>query len=447
MHNPSCFKRNKMLIFVLLASVFVRTAFAVETGAPGSVSEAAEATLTLQEAEALALRNNPKIKIAQLLTLAEKESVRQARSAELPTVTANLTAVESHEGSRLAAGALNNPIVYERAAGGLTLSQLLTDFGRTKSLVAEANWRAKSRQEREMASGSDLVLAVDQAFYRALAAQAVVRIATQNVRLREETSEQVSALSEAKLKSDLDKSFAQVNLSQAKLLLLNAQNAEQETMTTLCELLGLEVPKRFRLQEESASALPLPPDSSEGLVSAAFQARPDLQSVVDSSKAAAEFQSAEHSLWKPTISAAGSAGSIPVRADAFASSWYGAVGVNVQIPVWNGFQFQSRAKESDYRSNAATEEVRALKNSIARDVRTAVLNAQSSFQKIAVSEQLLQQANLALDLAKARYQIGLSTIVELSEAQLQQTEAEIGNANARYSYQASLAILRYQTGQ
>jgi len=78
-------------------------------------------------------------------------------------------------------------------------------------------------------------------------------------------------------------------------------------------------------------------------------------------------------------------------------------------------------------------------------VRTSWLNASTAYQRVAVTQQLLEQANLALDLAQSRYKLGLSSIVELTQAQLQQTQAEISNAQAGYEYQLSLAILTYQT--
>ena len=91
--------------------------------------------------------------------------------------------------------------------------------------------------------------------------------------------------------------------------------------------------------------------------------------------------------------------------------------------------------------------MRNLRDNIARDVRTAVLNAQIAFQKIAVTRQLLDEANTALVLAQARYKVGLSGIVDLTQSQLAQTQAEIDYANARYAYQQALAMVRYQTGQ
>ena len=136
-----------------------------------------------------------------------------------------------------------------------------------------------------------------------------------------------------------------------------------------------------------------------------------------------------------------------MRSDQILSSWYGAAGANVSIPLFNGFEYTARAREADLRASAAQEQVRNLRDNIARDVRTAVLNAQIAFQRIAVTEQLLTQANTALELAQARYKVGLSGIVDLTQAQLAQTEAEIGVANARFSYQTALSVVKYQTGQ
>jgi outer membrane protein len=86
-----------------------------------------------------------------------------------------------------------------------------------------------------------------------------------------------------------------------------------------------------------------------------------------------------------------------------------------------------------------------MRNQISRDVRTSWLNANAAYQKLDVTQQLLQQANLGLRLAKTRYQMGLSSIVELSQAQLQQTQAEISYVQAGYDYQLSLATLTYET--
>jgi len=409
--------------------------------------EPAGPRLTLSQAEHLALEHNPNISIARLLQLAQGQVVREARSGELPTSVLNLTAVGSHDNSRITAGALNNPTVYNRAAAGLTVSQLITDFGRTRNLVRNAESNTRAQVDTERATVDDITLAVDQAFYQSLTAQSVLKVAQQTVAARQTTGQQIGALTQQKLRSTLDLSLADVQVSQAQLLLLDAQNATTSTIATLNALLGSEADQQYQLVDEIPANPQPPPDKPEDLVQVAFRQRPDLASLNDRWLAAKQFASAEHDLLRPTISALATAGGAPVRADQIQSSWYGAAGANISIPVFNGFEYTARGHEADFRAQAASEQVRNLRDVIARDVRNAVLDAQIAFQRIAVSQQLLDQANSALELAQARYKVGLSGIVDLTQSQLAQTQAEIEYTNARYSYQSALAAVRYQTGQ
>jgi outer membrane protein len=364
----------------------------------------------------------------------------------LPNVTGYLTAVDSHEGSRIAAGGLNNPIIFERAAVGVTVSQLITDFGRSRNLVSSAQFKAKAAESAQQATASDVLLAVDQAFYEALQSQALLKVAQETVKQRQITADQVQALTNSKLKSDLDLSFAKVNLSQANLLLLDAENRKTAAFANLTTILGYEKQRSYLLVDETSGTLTPPPSNSDELLEKAFQSRPDLAELEAQWQSAEHFRRAEHDLLRPSISALAAVGDTPIRADEL-SPWYGAVGVNLSIPIFNGFQYSSRAKEANYRAAAAKEQVRDIRDRIARDVQVTWMTTNSAYQRVAVTAQLLQQANLALDLAQTRYRLGLSSIVELSQAQLQQTEAAIGNTDARYAYQQALASLNYQTGR
>ncbi len=395
----------------------------------------------------MAIQHNPDISVARLVALAQAQVTREVRSSELPTATGSLTAVDAHDNSRITAGFLNNPSVYSRAAGGLTVSQLITDFGRTHNLVRSAQSNAKAQLENERATEQDITLAVDQAFYQALTAQAVLKVAEETVNQRQSTVDQVGALAKAKLRSDLDLSFANVQISQAKLLLLDAQNNAADAMAALNTVLGSERDEQYTLVDETTASPDPAPQDAEPLLQTALTARPDLAALNDHFTAARQFSTAERELWMPTVSAMAVAGGTPVRADQIQSSWYGAAGANINIPIFNGFLFNARAQEAKLRANAAGEEVRNLRDVIARDLRTAVLNAQNAFQRIGVTQEMLNQSNLALDLSQARYKIGLSGIVELTQAQLAQTQAQIAYTNARYAYQTALAVVRFQTGQ
>lgn len=401
--------------------------------------------MTLHDAEQMARKNNPIISVSKLLTSAQSQVTRQVRSTELPNAVLNLTAVEPHEASRIAAGGLNNPIIYERAAGGITASQLIADFGRSRNLVSSAQWKAKAAESGQLATVADVTLAVEQAFYEALQSQALLLVAQETVKQRQVTADQVQALTNAKLKSDLDLSFAKVNLAQANLLLLDAENRKDTAFANLNTLLGFERQQTYLLVDETNVAIAPPPQNSDELLRKAFRSRPDLAEIEDQYQAAERFRRAEHDLMRPTIVALASVGDTPVRADQL-SPWFGAVGVNLSFPIFNGFQYSAQAKEADYRAAAMKEQVRDVRDRIARDIQVTWMVANAAYQRVAVSAQLLDQANLALDLAQTRYRLGLASIVELSQAQLQQTEAAIGSTNARYAYQQSLAALAYQTG-
>ncbi len=400
--------------------------------------------LSRQNAEQIALKNNPAISVARLSALASQQTTREVRSNLWPAVYANLTAVDAYDDSRIAAGGLNNPIIFERAAAGTTVSQLITDFGHTTNLVASARLQAKAEDQNAIATKEQVLLAVDQAFYNALQAQAVLRVAEQTVNSRQTVSDQVSALAKSKLKSELDLSFASVNLSQAMLLKLDAENNAQAALASLSAVLGYPRLQTISLVEETGP-LSAPDDSPDNLIVDAFSRRPELLALGFESESDQKLRNAERDQNLPTISALGAIGDTPIR-DSRLSSWYGAVGVNVQVPIFNGFLFTARTREADLRAQAADQRVLDLRNRISRDVRSAWLDARTAYQRLSVSAQLLDQANRALDLSQTRYQLGLGSIVELSQAQLQQTQAQIGNAQAGYQYRLAQSVLRYQTG-
>jgi len=399
--------------------------------------------LTLAQAETLAIQNNPQFSTAQLTAAAAHQIPREIHANALPTFTANTTAVGADSGSRLAAGALNNPIIYNRLASGLSVSQLITDFGRTSNLAASSEIRAQAQDQYTEATRADVLIAVARAYFGVLRAQAILQVAEQTVAARQLLSDQVTALFRNQLKSQLDVSFANVNLSDARLLVSQAQNDVQAAKAALATAIGLPAQSDFSLAEET---LPGPlPDSPDTLLDQALRDRPDLKALQLEQSAAERQVKAEHASFYPTIAAAGVAGFAPLREDQIQSR-FGAVGVNVSIPVFNGGLYRARQSEAELRARAAAQKTLDVKNRITRDVRVAYLNARTAYERVGLTDQLRQQALLSVDLAQGRYDLGLGSIVELSQAQLNLTSAAIANASARYDYQAQRITVDYQTG-
>ena len=400
--------------------------------------------LTLASAEKLALQNNPRIASAKFTAAAAYQVPTELRSALQPTISGNLTTVGADAGSRLAAGGLNNPVVYSRFGSGLSASQMITDFGRTGNLVQSAKLRAEAQDQASETVKAQVLLATARAYYGVLRARAVLEVARQTVNARQLVVNQVSALAQAQMKSELDLSFARVNLSEAQLLLANAQNNVTASEAELVTAMGIPGQTAFTLADE-----PMPndllPDTVQPLLTQALQNRPELADLRLQQDAARSFVQAERALIFPTIGVMGTAGFVPAGQEAIPGR-YGAVGLNVSIPVLNGGLFKARRSEAELRTKAISENLTDAANAIARDVRIAYLDASTAFERVGLTAQMLTQAQLALDLAQQRYDLGLSSIVELSQAQLNFTTAQIGAAGARYDYQIERSTVEYQTG-
>jgi outer membrane protein len=399
--------------------------------------------LTLADAQRLAVQNNPQYSSAKYTAAAAHQQPAQYRAAELPNLSGAITGVGADNGSRLAAGALNNPTLYSRTAAGVFASQLITDFGRVHNLVGTANLRAQAQDQTSENTRADVVLAATRAYYDLLRARAVLKVAQQTVAARQLVVDQITALAQSQLRTQLDVSFANVNLSDAKLLQLQAENGVNSANADLATALGLPNQTAFDVADE-----PMPaalPGQADPLITQAMQNRPDLKSLQLQQSAAERFTRAEHDLYYPTVSAVAAAGGVPAGEPQIPGV-YGAVGINVTIPVLNGGLFKARESEAALHAKAAAQDVADLSNRITRDVRVAWLNATTALQRVSLTQEFVAQAQLALDLAQSRFDLGLGSIVELSQAQLNVTSAQIDAATTRYDYQAQRAVVDYSTG-
>ncbi len=288
-----------------------------------------------------------------------------------------------------------------------------------------------------------ILSAVDQAYYQALAADTVLRVAQAVVENRRLTLRQVQDLAQSLLKSTLDVSFAEVAVSDAELALFRAENDVQASRAHLNSALGTAQTERFELVDE---ALPpaLTADPEEN-VAEALQHRPDLATLQLSRDAARHFAQAEKALRRPTVTLMGVAGALPAT-DPRLHGTYSAAGLNVSVPILNGKLYAARQSEAEFRAQAADKDVEDLTVQVSEQVRVAWLEANTAFRRLDVTARLVVQAEQSLRLAQIRYDNGLGSIVELNQAQLSQVSAEIAAAGAKYEYLSRRAALAFEMG-
>ena len=405
-------------------------------------------SITRSDAERIALKNNPRITASRLLALAAGQVTRETRSGELPQISVAITAEKAEDGSRIGAESLTDSRLYTHAGTGGSLSQLITDFGHTRDLVATSKLRQRAQDQTALATEQDVLLATDQAFYRLLNAQSLLDVAKATVAARGDVQNLTSALTKSALKSDLDLNIASADLSQSQLMELDAENGVASASAAVAAVLAAPADTVYLAVEDSDGTPPPPPDRSAAINASAQTQRPDLQALRSNAAADQKFAAAQKLQYLPTVSALATGGITPVAPDGvFVPNWYAAAGVSLTLPLFTGFRIDAQAQEARLREKAAEKQAQELSDTIGRDVRVAVLNAQTAFRRIGVANQFRKQTAQALALAQTRYKLGLSSIVELSQAQLQSTQAAVAAVNARYDYLLALRSLDYARGQ
>ena len=400
--------------------------------------------LTLPEAVDLALKNNPRVDAARLDALASAETPTQIRSNFYPQLSANLAGSAAPDATRIAMQALQNPTQLSKLGAGLTVSQLVTDFGRTSKLAESAAFLNKADQQTARATRTQIVLQVNQAYFAALRAQAIHQVAEKTLSTRQTILDQVNALAENRIRSELDVRFAQVSVEEARLLLTQVVNERQSADADLAVAMGLRAPQRFELVEPDAG------DTNNldpaHWIDEAIRQNPEAEQRRYVLEAALSRVVAEKRAYYPTISAMASAGVVPAHSNLWVRDNWAAVGFNIGLPVFTGKLLSSRKAEAELRAESARKTLSDAENRIARDISVALLGIQNAQERVRVSQQLVERSQQALDLARARYDLGLSSIVEFTQAQLALINSEIQLSAARYDVELQRAILSFHAG-
>ena len=284
---------------------------------------------------------------------------------------------------------------------------------------------------------------VRRAYFDALRSQATVRVAHETLDTRGVQLRQIRILADSELRSTLDVSFAQLAVSEAELLVAAADNQVRQALAALEAALGADLAPNVAL-ETPADSPPLELQADD-YVPEAIAHRPDVAALRSRARAREYAALGEHHLTRPVITADAVAGGIPLREDGVRAA-YGAAGVNVAGPLFNGKRFSSRLAEADARARAASQELEALENQVEQEVVSAWFQADTAWRQIELTRRLFEQSAEALRLAQTRYELGLGSIVELNQAQLARTTAEIALVTARYGYETSRAELLFRIG-
>jgi outer membrane protein len=403
-------------------------------------------SLTLAEAETLALENHPDLKASVFDEFAASEAVKVAKAGYLPQAYGEAVQAFAPGGTRIAAyNALTDPTIVQRTALGVGISQYITDFGRTGDLVQAAEFDVRAQTAATERTRDTVLLTVTQAYFDVLRADALLVVADETLRERQTLLRQVTVLQRAGLRSTLDVAVASRDVASAEQLQLEGRNRRLDAFAELTEAIGSADYSIYRLAD--ISTLPSVPADFTALEEEAARNSPDFIEARAAGEAARQRGLAAARLSEPTVAGYGFFGAAPFKeSNVGVPSPYAAAGVNLTIPIYTGGSIAAQRRQARDEAAAAFEASVAVRNRLLRDVRVAYEDLKTARGNVDVSLRLLQTADVALHDTDARYRIGLNTIVDVSEAQLARTQAAIAETNARYDYVLREAELEFATG-
>lgn len=399
--------------------------------------------LSLKQAQEMALKQHPEIMSSDYQTQAADQSIEEEQANYYPQIQGSAVGALAKSTTRLAAtqDIISAPTVVSRGSLGVSASQLITDFGRTGYLVDAAQSTRDAKEARSLSTRDRIVFAVTRSYFNVLRAQKIVHVAEATLKSRQIFFEQITELRKSELKSDLDVSLAQQNLDDVTLLILKSQNDLDDAYAELSETLGFSENIHFKLTDDR-NMLPMIPDLASSLKKAAAQ-NPKIQELKLKVLAARKTVDAEQAAFYPTVKAIGYAGGNPSRNKQLLPANYAAAGVNLSVPIYTGGKLTASEKRAMRQMQALEKDLKTKENQLLRDVRLAWNNTQTAYKNIAVTKEFLQNSVKSLELMTDLYKLGKNSIVDLTQAQLNQTRAQITFANATYDYLISLALLKF----
>lgn len=401
--------------------------------------------LNLQQAQEIAIKQHPEIISNQYLTKLTQETITQVESSYLPQISGDAIRTFSKSTSRLTAtGEINSPSVYQRGAMGISVNQMVTDFGRTNSLVTAASADVSAQMARSLSVRERILFKVTQNYYNVLRAEKILQVAQQTLTSRQTLQALINSLFEQQLKSDLDVSYAEQTVQEAKLLVINAENSLDDARTELSESMGYEEQKIFIL--ENSSSVAIHSKDLESYLKMALIQNPELKMLKAELSSADSTHQAEQAAHYPTISVMGYAGETPYRKDEKINPSYVAAGINISVPVYTGGKLTANERKAFYRMKSVKQDLKNKNNQVIRDVRIAWNNVQNAYKNIGVTEEMVKTSMKALELMEANYQLQKVSVVDLTQAELNQTQAKIAHANAIFNYLINLALLKFRAG-
>jgi len=391
---------------------------------------AAARIVTLDQAVQSARERQPQLRQARASTEAASARESQALSPMLPQVSATASYLRTtvnripRPGSPVIEGETNNSSFHNlpSLSDNVSASVLLFDFGATPNRYRAARALSESARDNERATALQVDFNVRAAYFDARANKALVKVADDTLANQQRHLEQTEGFVQAGTHPEIDLVQARTDTANARVQLINAQNAYEQSKVTLNAAMGIVGPTDYEVGDE-----PMPQiqdeDDPDGmrLFAEATAARPEVGALEEQVRANQLTTSALRGQYGPAISAtAGFSQGGEFLRDL---GWNATAGVTLSWQIFQGGLTRAEVQEAEANVANTVAQLDLLRQQIRSDVDSARLAVRAAKASISATQEALANAKVRLQLAEQRYQVGVGSAIELGDAQVALTQA------------------------
>lgn len=399
-------------------------------------------TLTLDLAVKLALQHHPALRAAEASTEAASATLRQARSSYFPALNISASTTRTEGAFVFNPSFPPRDQKYTNFATSLAVQQTLYDFGKTGGRVAaNANLHEASAFDYQ-AAANNVIANVQLAYLNYLQAEQVVNVNEATVAQTEQHLVQAEAFHSVGKRPQFDVTKSEVDVANAKVSLIRSVNQAQLAKVQLENAMGVHPASKYAVSESFAIApFAASLDSAQAL---AQSTRPDLRSAWARFNANRALTSAAWRQHLPTLSLSGnyiwSAFDFPLF-----SRWN--AGMTLSLPLFQGFNVSAQVQQARASEDFSRANIDVLQESVRLEVEQSYLEMKEAEERIAATAKLVELSQQNLKLAQARYNSGVGSAIEITDAQVTLSNAQITHIQARYDFNRALVRLRRATGK
>lgn len=387
--------------------------------------------LSLEQCLLIAQERHPDLRGAQASVAISRSGVDQAEASRNPGVNLSSSYRRNsiaHEG-------------YDKYSSGVTVSQLITDWGKTKSQVALADFDLQASRYDYDEVLQNLFFEVKQGYFTLLRAQKEEEVALEAVKTYQHHLEQARNFYRVGRVSKIDVTTAEVDLSKAELGLIKAKTSVEVARATLSNALGYSEAPSYEIQDvllrEKLSITP------QDALKSAIMTRPDLRAQeIRRSRAEQSITSAEKTD-APSLSIKGG---YTWGDQDFTGNGEAYLGLSLEMPLYDGGLTRAKVAQARGELDKSEANLEGLRQDVILEVKKALLELHNSEEAIGSAEKTLEYARENLNLANGRYEVGVGSPVEVTDATENYIDAQNDYYGSLYEYQLALGALEKAVG-